>query len=424
MTSLRIPLLLFLCSATAFAQRPANLDSSLARVEPQVKTWYEQIHRHPEVAKREFATAELVRDALREIGYTEFVKVDSLPTAVIAILETGQPGPTTCLRAELDAISGIHDSTTLACKSEVPGVMHACGHDAHAAMLLGAAEVLYAERDQLRGRIVFLFQPAEEAPGGANELVDWKVIERLKIDRMFALHVSPGLPVGDVQLTPGVAMAANRPFTLTVSGRESHAAKPHEGDDVLTAACEIETGLVALPSRKLDVVHAPCVISISRFQYGSDSTTGGVLSGDVTMAGTIRSLLPVDSAASNGISTRALIERYVKNMADAYGVAAKLSLKKGPPPLVNDARLYESVTLALEKVWPAGRFTPGTPSMTSEDYAYYTAATPCLYFRLGIAQDSLGYAPIHTSHFTLHPASLAWGTRLLVDLAQISAELP
>ena len=401
-----------------------KLDAHLARITPQVQSWFEQIHCHPEVAKEEVTTSALVRAALREIGYTEFVTVDSLPTAVIAILETGKPGPTTCLRAELDAVSGVQDSTTLACKSEVAGVMHACGHSAHMAMLLGAADILWHEQEQLNGRVVFLFQPAEEAPGGANELVDWQVIERLGIDRMFALHCTSGLPVGEVQLAPGVAHAANRPFSLTVSGRGSHAAKPHEGDDVLTAACEIVSGLVSLPSRKLDVVHMPCIISVSRFQYGSDSTTGGVISPDVHVVGTIRSHTPVDSTPAGGVSIRTLAERHVENTAEAYGVTAKLSFKKGPPPTVNDPVLYEQVSAKLHDVWPEEQFSAGTPSMTSEDYAYYTNVVPCLYFRLGIAKDSLGYAPLHTSQFTVHPDALPWGVRLFVDLALISSQLP
>ena len=416
-------LLLIIPLTLARAQPLVDMDAHLARLAPQLQMWYEEIHRHPEIAKQEFQTARLVREALRKMGYTEFVKVDSLPTAVIAILETGKLGPTTCLRADLDALSGITDSANIACKSEVPGVMHACGHDAHTAMLLGAADILMRERDRLNGRVVFLFQPAEEAPGGANELVDWKVIERLELDRMFALHVTSGLPVGQVQLTPGAAMAANRPFSLTVSGRGSHAAKPHEGDDVLTAACEIVSGLVTLPARKLDVVHTPCVISVSRFQYGTDSTTGGVISPDVNVTGTIRSLTPTDSMTGSGISIRSLVDRYVQNTAEAYGVSAKLSFKKGPPPTVNDSLLYEQVSEKLRKVWPVGQFGVGTPMMTSEDYAYYTSATPCLYFRLGIAQDSLGYAPLHTSQFTVHPEALKWGVKLFVDLTMISAEL-
>jgi metal-dependent amidase/aminoacylase/carboxypeptidase family protein len=216
-------------------------------------------------------------------------------------------------------------------------------------------------------------------------------------------------------------MAANRPFTLILSGRGSHAAKPHEGDDVLTAACKIAGDLVTLPARKLDVIHTPCIISISRFQYGSDSTTGGVLSPDVNIAGTIRSLLPTDSLTNSGISIHDLVERFVQNAAEAYGISAKLSFKKGPPPTVNNSRLYDQVFAQLQELWPTGKIGVGSPMMTSEDYAFYTTATSCLYFRLGIAQDSLGYAPLHTSQFTLHPDALQWGMRLLVDLTFLSS---
>ncbi|MBI5060433.1 amidohydrolase [candidate division KSB1 bacterium] len=403
---------------------PANLDDQIRRVHPRVDSLYRTFHRHPEIAKQEFVTAARVRQELRAIGLSRFYAVEQLPTAVIAILETGRPGPVTCLRAELDAVSGVTDSTDLPYKTERSGLMHACGHDAHAAMLIGAADILYARKDDLTGRVVFLFQPAEEAPGGANELVNWGVIDSLGIDRMFALHSSPGLPVGEIQLARGAALAANTPFSLTVSGRGSHAATPHQGDDVLTAACEIVTGLAALPSRKLDVVRTPCIISISRFQYGSDSTTGGVLSPDVQMAGTIRSRIPSDSLTSSGLTIRQLVERYVQHSAEAFGVTADLSFKQGPPPTRNDPALAAQISARLAEVWPAGAFAEGVPSMTSEDFAYYTVHTPCLYFRLGIAQDSLGGEPLHTSRFTIHPAALDWGVRLLTELAFISSELP
>ncbi len=382
-----------------------------------VRSVYERLHRNPEMGHAEFETAKVIRAELERAGFSEFVDAPSLKTEVIAVLRTERPGPTICLRAELDALEILEDSTHDLC-SVVPGRMHACGHDAHAAMLLGAA--LRLKNDQrVNGTVVFLWQPAEEIKGGADDLVNDSTLHKLGVEKMFAQHVFPGLPVGVVRIAPGPVLAGSNYYSVTVQGRGSHAAYPHQGDDVPSCLANIAAGLTSLPARKMNVLEEPCIMSVAWIDCDT-SHTYNVLPGECSFGGTVRAYIDIADSIQNGGTIESLMTQYITNTAEAYGCTAALRLRRGAPPTVNNPQLCDAL-LAAAHEFPALRADgQSIQRMTAEDFAYYTHEFPSLYFSLGIAQDGLGEGGIHTSEFTIHPDALAVGADLMVWLAQWS----
>jgi len=380
---------------------------------------YRAIHAHPELGKQEVATQRLLRSALERIGYTRFVPSELAPTAVIAVLETGRPGPTIALRAEMDARRS-HEPEAHDPRSRVPGVMHNCGHDAHAAILLGAADALFRGRERLTGRIVFVFQPAEETRGGADDIVNEGILERLGVQAIFAQHAVSRMPVGTVSASPGPTMAGSNSFTITVTGGQSHAAQPFRGGDVAVAAARIAAAVAELPARRLDILGRPAVISVAYLQAGTADQVN-VLPDSAVVRGTIRAFEDVEAPGPAGEpSIAALVRQQADGMAAALGVAAHVTVVKGSPPTVNDPALFDAVVGRLRTAWPGTVDTSPYRGMFSEDFAFYTAKVPSLYFGLGISKDGLGDVDVHQPGFTIHPDALEAGIRLLVSLAALA----
>ena len=390
---------------------------------PLARAAYRRLHEHPELGNKEVETQKYLLTELRRIGYTEFVQSTRAPTAVIAVLDTRRPGPVIALRAEMDARETqepeSHDPRSL-----VPGVMHNCGHDAHAAMLLGAAEALIKDPRQLSGKIVFLFQPAEETRGGADEIVGEGILARLGVKAIFAQHVVGGAPVGVISVSPGPTMAGSSYFRLTVSGAGAHAAQPHVGSDVLLAGAAMAQGLAGLPARRMDVTTRPAVISPVYFNAGKEGATN-VLPTEATIRGTIRAFEPPGGMPGSAIPSIEQIARgYLDGVAKSFGVTYELSITTGSPPTVNDESLFRRMATPLAAAWTSpGHSFDTTPyrGMFSEDFAYYTGAIPALYFGLGIAKDGLGDAGAHTPEFTIHPSALDAGVRFLLLLAETAS---
>ncbi len=393
------------------------LDQAAAAVAPSVEDSYHRIHQQPELGKKEFITSKLVRARLEQLGITQFVDVPSLPTAVVGLIDTGRPGKTVALRAELDARPGT-EATGLPFASTIPDCMHSCGHDAHAAILLGAAEVIKKHLDLFSGRVVFLFQPAEETAGGADDVVRDKILSNLNVTTMVAQHSAPGLPVGKFQISPGAVLAGSSYFTVDVKGRGGHAATPHETDDVLTGATAMVTEIVRLPARSLDVLRHPCVISVTYLNSG-ETTALNVLPPSAQFRGTIRSFDALDDQIAGKESIRTLFMRTITGSAAERGLSATVDLHNGPPPTLNDSALYCSLVPLLAKRLGEEALSTGERGMFSEDFAYYTPVVPCLYFSLGIQKDGLGNESVHTNKFTIHPDALRYGVRLFVHAAQL-----
>jgi len=379
-----------------------------------VRSMYEQIHAHPETGHHEFETSKLIRYELEQAGYTEFIDSPSLKTDVIAVLRTGRPGRTICLRAELDALEILEDSTHKIC-SEIPGRMHACGHDAHAAMLLGSAIELKNE-PRLTGTVVFLWQPAEEVKGGADDIVRDSTLHKLGVERVFGQHVFPGLPVGVVRIAPGPVLAGSNYYSVNVTGRGSHAAYPHQGDDVPTCLANIVAGLTSLPARKMNVLEEPCVMSVTWIECDT-SHTYNVLPSECSFGGTVRAYMDIADTLQNGGTIEEMMRDYVTHTAQAYGCEAELKLRRGAPPTVNDPKLCAAVLEAASDFPMLRADGESIKRMTAEDFSYYTQEFPSLYFSLGIAKDGIGSAGLHTEQFTIHPDALLAGTRFMNWLA-------
>lgn len=379
----------------------------------KVSSYYEHFHRNPELGKEEVKTAEYIREKLREFGYEDLQSVSSVPTTVIAVLDTAKPGPVICFRAELDARK-CQEKSGLAFSSTTDGVMHNCGHDAHAAILLETAKRLMSEKKFLSGKFVLLFQPAEECPGGAEDIVAAGVLKKLGVQAMFAQHCAPGVAVGKHTLHSGAALAGSNALRITLKGKGGHAAQPNERDDLAGLSSLITVELERLPSRCIDVVEYPTVCSISNTHWNSEQNN--VAPDTVTLGGTIRAFYGINEKISRGKSLNELVRQLVEGLCNAYGVQAQIELTPGVPPTINDPQLCRKLSSALAK--ESIKIDEAERGMFSEDFAYYTAILPCAYFGLGISKGDLGNNNVHSSTFSIHEDSLEQGVSLFMAIAR------
>jgi amidohydrolase len=408
-------------SAHALAAEPAaespSLDALVALALPDVRAWRRDLHAHPELSNREVRTSKLVADRLRAQGYE--VRTGVAHTGVIGVLRGG-PGPVVALRADMDALpvteeTGLpfasHERGTY--EGREVGVMHACGHDAHTAMLLGVAQVLAALRGDLGGTVVLLFQPAEEgAPrgerGGAKLMLEEGALGAPRPDAVFGLHVTAELPVGQVGIRSGAATASSDRLTIRVKGRQSHAASPWQGVDPIATASRIVLAIEALPAREVDV-RIPSVVSIGSFQGG---VRNNIIPDDAELQGTIRSLDPQQREALHE-----KVRRSAQGIAQASGAEAEVVIDEGNPMVWNDPALLARMRPALERAAQVEEVLPWT---ASEDFAFYAQQVPGLFFWLGVREPGVAAADaaqIHTPRFDLDEAALPIGVRAMSELA-------
>lgn len=411
-----------LLAGSATAGPPArDLAASIEAALPVARDAYFFLHTNPELGKKEVKAHDYLISKLKALGYTEFVASPSLPTAVIAVLDTGRPGPTIALRSEMDARplpDGMDEPASHSPRSQVTGVMHNCGHDVHAAILLGVAALLKQNSDKLSGKIVFLFQPAEETPGGADDIVRDGTLDKLGVTRIFAEHSAPGMPVGTIGLSPGDTLAGSNYFKLQLKGRSSHAAAPFDGDDVALGAMKVAEDMSEVPARRLDISSRPAIISITKFSAVSGASN--VLPATAEIEGTIRAYEDPTVAPPGGSSLKDIVTARVAAVAAAYGLTPNWTeFRVASPPTRNDPALSATTIPALAAAFPGKLDSSASRSMYSEDFAYYTAKTPALYFSLGIAKDGLGNGGVHSADFTVHPDALKAGMTLMTLLAEI-----
>jgi amidohydrolase len=356
-------------------------------------------------------TGKLVADRLRALGLE--VRHPVARTGVVGVLAGGRPGPVVAVRADLDALP-IQETNDVPYKSRNPGVKHACGHDAHTTIVLGAAEVLAGLKARLPGTVVFLFQPAEEGPpegeeGGAPSMIREGALDTPPVAAVFGLHVDPFLDAGEVGWSAGPIFASSDTFVIEVKGRKSHGAYPHTGLDPVPIAAEIVQALQLVVSRQIDA-QSPKVLTIGEIHGGNRFN---ILAEQVVMKGTLRTL---DAAVRRELKER--VARTVEGVAVAHGTTATLRfVGVDNPPTMNDAALARASVPALERVFGQDQVREVPPQMGAEDFAHYAERIPGLYVKLGVRNAARGIvAPIHTEDFDLDESVLPLGVRAMATL--------
>ncbi len=363
------------------------------------------IHRFPELGFEEERTAGIVEAELDTLGI-EHRRVAK--TGVVGIVRGALPGKVAGLRADMDALP-LTERSGESFSSEVPGKMHACGHDAHTAMLLGAARVLASDRANLRGTAVLLFQPAEEGPGGALPMIEAGAMDDPKIDAVAMLHVDPRLDTGSIGFIPGACNAAADEFHVHVTGRGGHGASPHLSVDAIPCAAAIVLALQNIAAREIDPLKT-VVVTIGTIEGGYRNN---IIADRVKLTGTFRSQDPTVRAQ---LETRA--RRIVEGVAAGYGAKGELEMFWGYPAVINDAMLAATFRTYLEKTSAMPVLAPA-PTMGGEDFAYFAEKVPGLLVRHGIRNEAFGSIhPGHSPEFRVDERSLAYGIETLVAFAR------
>jgi amidohydrolase len=395
---------------------PAAVAESLDSVMPRVVEWRRDIHAHPELGNREFRTAALIAQHLRSLGME--VQTGVAHTGVVGVLRGGE-GPVVALRADMDALPVTEQvdlpfasKVTAEYNGEEVGVMHACGHDNHVAILMGVAEVLAGMGDNLPGTVKFIFQPAEEgAPegeeGGAELMLREGAFESPAPDVVFGLHVFP-FPVGTVATRPAGLMASSDFMRITVQGRQTHGAVPWAGVDPIVTASQIVLGLQTIASRQLDATLTPSIITVGKIGGG---VRNNIIPESVTMEGTIRTF---DQNTRADIHQR--IRRTAENIAAAAGATADVYIDLGYPVTYNNPELYRDMAPTLRRVAGDG-FIEAQQTTTAEDFSLFANEVPGLFLFLGVAPDDPALvAPNHSPRFYADERALPVGVKTLTAL--------
>jgi amidohydrolase len=414
-------------SATALTARaqiaPHELDAAAAALQTRVIEWRRDFHQHPELANRETRTAARVAEHLRGLGLD--VRTGMAHTGVVAVLKGGRPGPAIMLRADMDALPvtertdvPFRSTATGEFRGRTVGVMHACGHDAHTAILMGAAEVLTGMRDRLPGTVLFVFQPAEEGVpegerGGAPLMLDEGLLEIAKPEAAFALHVGSSLNTGQVSLRPGPLMAGSDFFRIVVTGRQTHGSRPWSGVDPIVAAAQIVNSLQAIVSRQLDITKAPAVVTVGAINGG---VRHNIIPDSVEMLGTIRTF---SEAARADIIAR--MGKIAESVAAANGATATLEIMPAPNPVLeNDPALTERAAATLRRALGQDAVTTSSLLTVAEDFAHIARRVPSVYWWVGVTppgRDPATAPDNHSDLFYVDEDGIAVGLRSLLHVA-------
>ncbi len=398
-----------------------QVDVAAAALEPKVIAWRRDFHQHPELSNREIRTADAVAGHLRALGLA--VQTGIAHTGVVGLLDSGKPGPVIALRADMDALP-VTEQVDLPFASkertmfnnEEVGVMHACGHDCHVAVLMGVAELLAGMRTQLRGCIKFIFQPAEEGPppgeeGGAALMIKQGVLENPRPDVIFGLHVFAGIEAGTIAYRPGPAMASSDRIRITVTGRQTHGALPWRGVDPIVISSQIVLGLQTIVSRQVDVTLEPAVVSIGAIKGG---VRDNIIPDAVEMLGTVRTF---NEEMRSDIHDR--IRNTVELIAQSAGASARVHFDNAYPVTVNDIPLTERMVPTLERVAGKEKVFVGQKITGYEDFSYYQQKVPGFFYFIGITPrggDRKQSAPNHSPRFFVDESALLLGVRSLAHL--------
>ena len=402
----------------------AEIDRRAAELEDKVVAWRRDIHQNPELGNREFRTAALVTEHLRSLGLE--VRTEVAHTGVVALLRGGD-GPVVALRADMDGLP-VTERVNVPFASKVKttyngnevGVMHACGHDNHVAILMATAEVLAGMRDRLPGSVKFIFQPAEEgAPageeGGADLMLTEGAFDDPRPEVVFGLHVFP-YPVGTVAYRAGGAMASSDGLRIVVRGRQTHGAMPWGGVDPIVTAAQVIIGLQTIVSRQVNATKTPSIITIGSIHGG---VRGNIIPDEVDLVGTIRTF---DSDVQVELHER--IRNTAESIAKSMGATAEVTIRRGYPVTVNDPELTTEMIPVLRRVAGEGAIEVD-PTTGAEDFSYFANEVPGLFVFLGVAPEGAdpgSVAPNHSPYFAADEGALVLGVRTLASLAVAGME--
>lgn len=384
-----------------------NLKGKAGRYESEIVALRRRLHRRPELSGEEHATSEAVREKLRERGIP--FTAGYAGTGVLGVVEGGRDGGTVALRADMDALP-MGEETGLPFASEVEGVMHACGHDAHAAMLVGAAYLLDDVREELPGRVLLVFQPAEEESpvGGAGPMMEDGVFDEHRPDAVFAQHVWPDLPVGRVGVRAGAMTGASDRFAVVVRGRGGHASKPHKTVDAIAAANQVLNALQTIVGRDVDPLES-AVLTVGRIRGGERYNA---VAAEVTLEGTIRTFRPETKGKVK--------ERFfsvVEGVAAAMGAEAAVEYRDGYPATINAPEWAELVRATAQDLLGEEATPEVEPSLGGEDFGRFLREYPGAYLRLGSAAPDGEPGRLHDPRFDVDEAALGVGTELMAQVA-------
>lgn len=423
---LLFPLLLTIVAAHGTAQSAGGsarlaalhteITAAVQRVNPKVVAWREDIHQHPELGTHEVRTAKLVADHLRSLGIE--VRTEVGGHGVVGVLRGGKPGRVVALRADMDALP-VTELVDVPFKSTVKamyngrevGVMHACGHDNHVAILMGTAEVLVGMKAQLPGTVVFLFQPAEEGPGGAKPMIEDGAMDDPKVDAVFALHVGPD-SLGHIGYRPGPMMASSDRFSIVVHGKQTHGAYPAGGIDPIVVSSEIVMAAQTIVSRQIDLTQSMAVLTFGIFNAG---VRNNIIPDSAYLEGTIRTL--------DADVRKRVIERLVRtatHVAEASGARAVVTIDSGYPVNVSDPVLTARMVPSLKWAAGASAVYEMDPNLAAEDFSYFAQRAPGVYISLGVTPPDRDPATVPGNHSPLFFAderALPVGVRAMSALA-------
>jgi amidohydrolase len=407
--------------STSFAST-VDVDALASKVEPDVIKWRHHFHEFPELSNREFKTAEYVANYLRGLGLE--VQTGVAKTGVVAVLDSGKPGPVVALRADMDGLP-VKEQNDLPFRSQQMGeyngnevpVMHACGHDTHMAMLMGAAKILTDIKGELKGKVKFIFQPAEEgAPagetGGAEVMVKEGVLNNPDVDAIFGLHISANTDVGTVRYNSGGTMAAVDPFKIVIHGKQAHGAYPWKSVDPVVTAAQMVMAIQTIVSRELKLIDDAAVVSIGSIHGGNRSN---IIPNEVEMVGTIRTL---NKAAREHIY--ASLPRKVKGIAESMGADAELTLPLDYyyPITFNDPELTKAMLPTMQRTAGVENTLLSKPVTGAEDFSFFQEQVPGLYVWVGgkpldvPEEESPAH---HTPEFFIDDSGMKLGVKLLTN---------
>ena len=380
-----------------------NIRSEILKLQPNLVQWRRELHRFPELGFKETRTAALIATKLADWGIPFETGVAN--TGVVAMI-AGELGssPVLAIRADMDALP-IQEENIISYKSQIDGLMHACGHDGHVAIALGTAYYLWQHRSELKGTVKIIFQPAEEGPGGAKPMIEAGVLENPKVDAIIGLHVWNNLPLGTVGVRSGALMAAVEFFHCQILGRGGHGAMPHQTVDALLVAAQVVNALQTIVSRNIDPLDA-AVVTVGEFHAG---TTTNVIADTARISGTVRYFNP---ALGNLLPQR--IEQIIAGVCQSMGAKYELNYQKLYPPVINDPAIAELVRSASVNVieTPAG-IVPECQTMGGEDMSFFLQEVPGCYFFLGSANPDLDLAyPHHHPRFNFDETVLSAGVEI------------